>query len=63
MRKSPLDIPIFTWQPNSPNISLTESLYPTQYFLKYVPDELFESIATFTHMYALQQRKAYKPSD
>lgn len=40
----------------------SEQLYPIEYFLQFVPDDMFEDIAMYTNMYAIQNEIKFKPT-
>lgn len=38
----------------------SKQLFPIQYFLRYIPEELFKAIAMYTNMYAMQNGIKFK---
>lgn len=48
------------WDAEENNISSTEPLSPQEYFSRYVPDTMFEEMATYTNIYALQNNNNFR---
>lgn len=63
-RKGVVNTPCFAFEPVEPDDFIEESHSPLEYFMKYVPERIFDDMVTYTNLYAEQENtKKWRPTD